>query len=52
MKKYCTFPDQTKVQVHSILEVSDNQTCISYYEENIPQILWIPTDFLVNDYGS
>ncbi len=49
MKIYCTFPDQTKVEIHSILYVTDTQTNICYYEENIPQTLWIPNEFLNND---
>jgi|LakMenE01Jun11ns_1017448.scaffolds.fasta_scaffold9891178_3 hypothetical protein len=49
MKKYCTFPDQTKFQVHSILDKDESHTYICYYYENIQQILWVPNDFLSND---
>jgi hypothetical protein len=49
MKKYCTFPDETKIELHSILDVTDIQTCICYYCENIPQTLWVPSDFITND---
>lgn len=49
MKKYCTFPDETKIELHSILDVTDTHTCICYYDENISQILWVPNDFIVND---
>jgi hypothetical protein len=49
MKKCCIFPDQTKIEIHSILYVTENQTHICYYDENLPQVLWIPNDFLVND---
>ena len=49
MKKYCVFPDETKIELHSILDVTDTQTYICYYDENIPQTLWVPNDFLSND---
>jgi len=49
MKKYCTFPDETKVELHSILDVTDTQTYICYYDENLPQNIWVPNDFLSND---
>jgi hypothetical protein len=49
MKNYCTFPDQTKIEIHSILYVTDTHTHIRYYDENLPQILWVPNDFINND---
>lgn len=49
MKKYCIFPDQSKFEIHSILDVNENQTYIVYYEENIPQMLWVPNEFINND---
>jgi hypothetical protein len=49
MKKYCTFPDQSKFEINSILDVRENQTCIAYYDENILQILWVSNDFIVKE---
>lgn len=49
MKKYCTFPDQTKVEIHSILDTSESQTCIAYNDDNLPQILWVPNEYIGND---
>lgn len=49
MKKYCVFPDQSKFELHSILDVSETHTCIAYYDDNLPQILWVPNDFITND---
>jgi hypothetical protein len=51
IKKYCTFPDQTKVKITSILDVSETYTCIAYDDgdENLPQILWVPNDSITND---
>jgi hypothetical protein len=49
MKKYCTFPDETKIEVHSILDYDDIQTYICYYHEEIPQILWVPNDFISSE---
>jgi len=49
MKKYCTFPDQSKFEIHSILDVTETQTYICYYDENIAQVLWVTNDFITND---
>lgn len=49
MKNYCTFPDETKIELHSILDTNDTQTYICYYEENLPQILWVPNEFIVKE---
>jgi hypothetical protein len=49
INKFCEFPDATKFQIHSILDVTDTHTHICYYDENLPQILWVPNDFLSND---
>lgn len=49
MKKYCTFPDQTKVEISSILNLDDTHTYICYYYENIAQVLWVRNDFITND---
>ena len=49
INKFCEFPDGTKIQLHSILDVTDNQSYICYYDENLPQTLWVPNDFLSND---
>lgn len=46
MKKYCIFPDQSKVEIQSILDVSGDQTCICYISEELPQVLWVPNDFI------
>jgi hypothetical protein len=52
MKNHCVFPDQSKVEVHSILDRVGDQTCISYFHEEVPQILWVPNDFIVSDKGA
>ena len=44
--KTCEFPDGTVIQLYSILDVTETQTCISYYWESIPQTVWVPNDFL------
>jgi hypothetical protein len=49
MKKYCTFPDETKIKLHSILDVTETHTYICYYDEKLSQVLWVPNNFLVND---
>ena len=49
IKKYCVFPDQSKIQLHSILDTNDTQTLICYHNENEPQILWVPNDFITNE---
>jgi hypothetical protein len=49
MKKYCTFPDQTKVELHSILDTNETQSYICYYCDSIPQTLWVPNEFIAND---
>ena len=49
MKKYCVFPDQSKFEINSILDTSESYTCIAYYDDNLPQILWVPNDFISND---
>ena len=49
MKNYCTFPDETKIELHSILDTNDTQTYICYYEENLPQTLWVPNVFIVKE---
>jgi hypothetical protein len=47
INKFCVFPDETKVQLHSILDVSDTHTQVCYYWENLAQILWVPNDFVI-----
>ena len=49
MKNQCVFPDQSKVEVYSILDRVGDQTCISYFNEEAPQILWVPNDFIIPD---
>jgi len=49
INKSCEFPDGTKIQLHSILDVNETQTQICYYSDNLPQILWVPNDFISND---
>lgn len=51
MKNHCVFPDQSKFEVHSILDRVGDQTCISYFSEEVPQILWVPNDFIISDKG-
>lgn len=46
MKKYCTFPDNTKIKIHSILDTNETQTYICYLWENISQTLWVPSEFI------
>jgi hypothetical protein len=45
MKIYCTFPDETRIEV-DVLEVTNTQTKICYYYEHINQTLWVPNDFI------
>ena len=47
MKKYCIFPDQTTVEIQLVLDVTDTHTYIFYLQDNIPQILWVPNDFII-----
>lgn len=47
--KFCTFPDQTKVNLHSILDVGESQSYVCYFWENIPQSLWVPNEFISNE---
>lgn len=49
MKKYCLFPDQTKVEIQSIFDVSEGYTNICYISEELPQVLWVPNDFVINE---
>lgn len=46
MKKYCIFPDETEIELDSILDQTDIQTYISYCDEGIPQMLWVPNEFV------
>ena len=45
MKIYCTFPDETHIEV-DVLEITNTQTKICYYYEDINQTLWVPNDFI------
>lgn len=49
MKKYCVFPDQSKIKIHSIPDVFENQSYIVYYDEGLIQTLWVPNEFLVEE---
>lgn len=53
MKKYCTFPDQTTFHTMSILDVTENQTCVAYIDPNDKQagaqVLWVPNEFITTE---
>jgi hypothetical protein len=49
INKFCNFPDGTKIQLHSILDVAESQSYICYYCDNIPQTLWVPNDFITQE---
>lgn len=47
--KKITFPDATEFPVHSIFDVGENYTQVCYFNDNLPQILWVPNHFITND---
>jgi hypothetical protein len=47
--KTITFPDSSSFPVHSIFDVWENQTQVCYIDDNLPQILWVPNNYITND---
>jgi hypothetical protein len=47
--KKVTFPDSTTFPIHSIFDVFEGYTQVCYFDSELPQILWVPNDFITND---
>lgn len=47
--KKCTFPDLTAFPIHAIFDVNAASTLVCYYNEETPQIVWVPNEFISND---
>ena len=47
--KKVTFPDSTAFPIHSIFDVCEGYTQVCYFDTDLPQILWVPNDFITND---
>lgn len=43
---YCTFPDLTTFKIAAVLESSNDQLLIQYFFEEIPQVIWVPKNFV------
>lgn len=50
--KKVTFPDQSSFPIQSIFDVWEGYTQICYMDSDLPQILWVPNDFIKQDGGS
>jgi hypothetical protein len=48
-KKTCTFPDGSAFPVASVFDVGENAIQVCYFDEGLPQIVWVPSDFVSSD---
>lgn len=47
--KSIEFPNADCFPIHSILDVWEGYTQVAYFDDGLPQILWVPNDFIKND---
>jgi len=52
ISKKVTFPDQSSFPIQSIFDAWEGYTQICYMDSDLPQILWVPNDFINQDGGS
>jgi hypothetical protein len=46
IQKMCTFPDGSSFPIHSIFDVGDGYFQVCYFDEGLPQVVWVPSDFV------
>ncbi len=44
--KFCVFPDDSKFEIDKIISSSEQDSCISYFDDSVRQVLWVPNDFI------
>lgn len=44
--KFCIFPDDSKFKIDRIISSSEQDSCVSYFDDNLKQVLWVPNDFI------
>jgi hypothetical protein len=44
--KKVSFPDGTEFPIKAIFDVGEGYTQVLYFDENLPQILWVPNEFV------
>lgn len=42
--RICTFPDQTTFHLNAILDVWQDMIQVGYYDEGLPQVVWVHRD--------
>jgi hypothetical protein len=47
--KKVTFPDNSTFPIQSIFDVCEGYTQVCYLNCEIPQIVWVPNEFITND---